>query len=155
MTKQCRFVVDSCGFDVVDSHEIEQLMCKNTPGQVVDLVKRKDPDGIQSSIKWFLPFFNGYVKPVVNVVCGSGNLFWSTYDIVCQFVEDFDVSHLPLVLDMSMDTERMKRSMSRSKPNIVYLHKVWSSLSAVESPQVFNKIEGDIERHTVSKIKFD
>ena len=155
MTKQARQVMTACGFPESDLYNIENLMCRYFPKQVINLVRVKDKDGDQTSIEWFLPFFKGYVRQVMDITMGATPEFWKTYDLVCQVVEDFDVIDMPLILELSMDTGRLRVAMTKTKPNLRYLHKVWQGLPAFQGPQTFNTVQMDIRKHEVVKTQLD
>ncbi len=132
MTKQAKLVLSRCDFGKGDIRHLEKTLANHTAKQIIDLVWRRDPKGEHPSFEWFLPFFkNGYVPKIVGISAIFDDNFWKTYDMIDDFVEPYDNESLELISTMSMDTERVERAMSKSKPNIIYLFKVWEGLESI------------------------
>lgn len=150
MTKQARKVIDSCGFPVSEIRQIEGLVCRFTANQIINLVRAKDKMGEHESVEWFLPFFNGYIRQTLHFMIGDSDLWWSVYDEICDFVEDFDVDDIHIILELSMDTTRMRRAIGSSKPFIKYVYSVFKSMKPTEV-KTFNTVDVEIKRHKIVK----
>lgn len=151
MTKQAEEIINICGFDFKDIRSIEKVVTSHTPKQILSLVRNKDPDR-KHDFEWFLPFFKGYVKKILDVSVLFDDLFWCAYDVLDKFVDPFDVSLLPLVNEMSNDIERLEKAIEKSKSNIKYVYKVWSDIPETIVPEKAEKIE--IRKYEVKTIKF-
>jgi len=106
---------------------LESILLSHTRKQIISLVDSKDPDG-EHSWSWFIPFFNGYVKKTLDYAVVMDDPFWIAYDVIANFVEPFQVSDMELIKRMSHDIDRIYRAISKSKPNIRYVAKVWDGL---------------------------
>ncbi len=154
MTKQAALVIDECDFDLSKDQirKLEMLLCKHTAAQVVSTVNSKDPGGDQSELEWFLPLFDDYIPQTMRVVVDFNERFWEAYDLLNGFVEQYDISMLPLVAEMSGDVSKLKAAMSKSKPHLKYVHKVWQGMPEqwVETTNL-----PEIEAHDVRTTELD
>lgn len=152
-SKPCMEVMSELDFPEPSYQWLESILLRHTKKQVISLVDSKDPDG-EHTWSWFMPFFEGYVKPVLDYYVEMNLEFWMSYDIICNFVEPFQVQDLLLVGKMSRDMDRIYRAIEKSKPNIRYVSKVWDGL-----PPTMLGIERrleipDITKHEVKTREF-
>lgn len=146
-SKPCIEVISSLDFAESSYMWLEEILLKHTVKQIVSLVVKKDPDGIHEWT-WFIPFFNGYVKPILNYHVDFDDNFWMAYDMICNFVDPFPIQGLELIKKMSYDIDRIYRAKIKSKPNVSYLEKVWSGLPPTFNNNSVIEIE-DIMKHDV------
>jgi hypothetical protein len=151
-SKQALQVIEACDFPEDCYPWIEELCCKHTPKQIISVIWSKDKGG-DHSWQWFVPIFNGKYIPISNtqVEVEMDKDFWEAYDLICQFVEPFHIFDLPLIDRMKGDLGRIQSAISRSKPNIRYLCKVWEDTEKVE----YRRGAEEIQRHEVDTIEFD
>lgn len=147
-SKTCMEILSELDFPESSYMWLESILLKHSKKQIISLVDSKDPDG-EHSWSWFTPFFCGYVKPILDYVVILDDSFWIAYDIICSFVEPFQTSDMELIKRMSHDIDRIHRAISKSKPNIRYVAKVWNGL-----PPTMLGIERsyeipDIKKHNV------
>ena len=143
MTKQCREVLRECDFQIEATRDVEKFVSCCTVKQIVNLVWRKDPDGIHS-VDWFAPFFSsGYVKSPISIKCSFDEKFWEAYDWISQALsEDFSSFDLPLIDEMARNIKKMKIAVGKSRvQNIPYIYKVFQGeLEVKESNNNIDKI---------------
>lgn len=131
-TNGCRQVLDDQGFPETEYRRIEQILTKHTPKQVAVACKRADKDGNHADFEYFEPMFVDYV-PEIDVLEGHDivfdNWFWEAYDYLAQFVvEDFHVTDMVMIAEMTNSMERLKLAVGKSKQNIRYVFKVYSGM---------------------------
>lgn len=141
MTEQCRAVLSECDLPESDAVAVERVLCHNTPAQVVNLVWKRDPEGVHT-FEWFLPFFErGYLKRLVwldpEPSFDAG--FLEAYGLASGWADVMSSYDLPLLEEMSTDIPRMRRAMERSKvKRVSYLRKVYegerASVAVVRTP---------------------
>jgi hypothetical protein len=129
-TKGCREVLQVCDFPENQYRLIEKLLLKHSPKQITQVVWAKDKDGEHDDFEWFMPLFDHYIPAIgesINIVLDDW--FWEAYDYLAQFVEDdFHITDLRLISEMSESMDRLKQAISKSKPNIRYVYKVWKNI---------------------------
>ncbi len=155
-SKQCLEVINGCDFPDESYMWVERLCLKWTPKQIIGLVWNKDKKGVHDW-DWFDPFFaSGYVpiiKPSNHV--NMDDSFWKTYIVICSFVDPFSVDQLGLIDIMKKDTFRVKQAIQKSKPNILYLFKVWEGMETTETVSINNAQMIEIKKHEVNLSEFD
>jgi hypothetical protein len=142
-----------CDFGEDAYRWIEQKLCHHFPKQITQLVWSKDKAG-DHDWDWFEPFFQGYVPRKRQIEVDFTVEFWETYETVCEFVESFPVDYLPLIGEMSGDTQRVMAAIERSKPNLMYLYKVWTDTRGREDFDAPVELP-DISKHEVNTVDFD
>lgn len=142
-------VLSRCDFPEDCYIWVEKLCIKYTSKQIISLVWSKDKKGLHDW-DWFDPFFtNGYIPTIKECEDIDMNSdFWVAYAEICGFVDPFSIEDINLISDMSGDTLRLREAISKSKPNIKYLHKVWQDVE-VEHVVVNNDQMVDISKHSV------
>jgi hypothetical protein len=129
-TKGCREAMEIGDFGDDEYRTIEGWMIEHSPDQVRKLVWKKDPGGNHDAA-WFDPFFKtGYVPRISQLLSpiSMDEDFWKTYDYLSEFVDDdFWVTDMELIYEMSRDMDRFYSAVQQSKPNIRYVFKVFSS----------------------------
>jgi len=126
-SKPCMEILSELDFPKSSYMWLESILLNHSKKQIISLVDNKDPDG-EHSWSWFTPFFKGYVKKTLDYVVDMNDSFWIAYDIICNFVDPFQVSDMELIKRMSHDIDRIHRAINKSKPNIRYVVKVWDGL---------------------------
>jgi sensor c-di-GMP phosphodiesterase-like protein len=128
-TKGCREVMEIGDFMEDEYRIIESWMMEHSPDQVRNLVWKKDPGGDHEAA-WFDPFFKtGYVPRIAHLQSpiSMDDDFWMVYDYLSEFVDDdFWVTDMELIYEMSRDRDRFFQAVAKSKPNIRYVFKVFS-----------------------------
>lgn len=152
-SRSCRQVLDDCDFSEKDYRLIEQALLLHTPRDIVAAVRRKDPGGKYLDFAHFLPAIRrcrevDSMVPVDLLDGEKAERFWQAYDYLAQFVDDdFPIKDLELIEEMAGDMERLRDVVGRSKPNLRYVFKVWSS--SYKQAEETNKPDFEIERHGV------
>ena len=156
MTKQASQIIDTCGFSIDSLKIIEKTVVSHTTKQIISLIKKKDPNGNNIDFSWFVPFFtSGYIPKIIDISVLFDDDFWKAYFMLDVFVDPFDVSLLPLINEMSMNTSKLEQVILVSKPHIKYVYKVWQNTEYVIVPTTdISEIEV-IKKHEVRTIKFN
>lgn len=153
-SKQCLYVINKCDFKNDAYKIIERYLLIYTPKQIINMVWRMDKLG-KHQIEWFESILSGnYMKKFdlgISIIFDDN--FWETYDIICNFIEPFDIRDIELIQHMSGDTLRLQDAIHRSKPNLKYIYKVWSDIKIVNFNDASAIIE--IKKHEVNTIEFD
>lgn len=152
-SKPCMRIMEELDFPDSAYMWLESTLLKHSTKQILSLVNSKDPDG-NHEWSYFVPFFGGYVKPILSYVIDFDDKFWVAYDIICNFVEPFQTVDMELIQKMSNDIDRIYRAISKSKPSIRYVSKVWDGL-----PPSLTGLEASYEipnivKHNVQTRKF-
>lgn len=139
----CRMVLQECDFPEDEYRKIEIALCSYSPKHIIKQVWKYDPNGENDS---FDPSYLRW-KSKERIEVGMDDSFWETYDYIAQFLDDdFSAFDFPLIGEMSGDMERLRYAISRSKPNIKYIHKVWGDRP---DPPKVNKLDFNLEDHGV------
>ena len=144
-SKPCNQVLSELDFPEASYIWVETILLKHTPKQIISLIDSKDPNGEHDWL-YFVPFFKGYVKQVLDYTVVFDEKFWIAYDLICDFVEPFQTSDMELIQRMSNDMDRIYRAIQKSKPHIRYLVKVWEGL-----PPTFSGLEVEYEIPEIKK----
>ncbi len=133
MTYSCAAVMAACDFKPEEARELEVLLTRHSPTQLIKLFWAKDPEG-KRRLEWFRPFFErNYVKETVDAgLPGSADeLFWRAYEYwnIKILEEDFSTFHLAAIWTMSRDFKRMKQAFVQSRVKLPpYVLKVFEGL---------------------------
>lgn len=151
-SRQAMQVIEECDFPDECYRWVEGLCCKHTPKQIINIIWGKDKSGGKDWM-WFKPIFEGKYVPISNtqVEVEMDDKFWEAYDTICLFVEPFHIFDLPLIDRMKGDIGRIESAISRSKPNLKYLCKVWEDTEQIE----YRRGAEEIQKHEVNTVEFD
>jgi hypothetical protein len=133
MTRQCREVLAECDFPESDAREVELLLTKYSPRQLVRFVWKKDPKG-EHALDWFRPFFNGYLKELGPGMPGpADDAFWAA----CDRMETSSALDLPIIWEMSRDPKAFMAALVRSRVKVPrYVYQVFLGTRPVKAEPV-------------------
>lgn len=131
MTKQCLEVMSACDLRPEEAREVEMLLLKHTPDQVIKLLWSKDPKG-EHRLEWFRPFFDrGYVKRklFIDLAGPADEDFWEALDWASQASDGLTSYDLAAVWEMSRDPRRMRAAFGKAKVSkVAYVLQVFRGM---------------------------
>ena len=142
----CREILVTCDFPEDQYRRIEETLCRFMPRQVISAVAKADKGADHDDFEYFEPMFIHYI-PQVTESCPItfDDFFWEAYDYIGQFLgEDFYYKDMVMIQEMSDNMERLRIAVSKSKQNIKYVFKVYTSMSANESVSMRSEDLGEM-----------
>jgi len=154
---QCNKVLSECDFDENAYRIIEKYLLMYTPEQMISVIWKMDKTGIHD-IEWFISIFNGkYMKKFdLGISVLFDDVFWDAYDLICKFIDPFDIRNIIYIQEMSSDMQRIKEAIKKSQPNLKYLYKVWSG-SPIMEKTIYNNVDSvpEIKKYEVNTVEFN